>query len=73
MLENVKNLVSHNKGHTFDIIRNTLEKELGYNIFWKVIDGRYWVPQHRERIIIVGFREKTDFSFDSLEVPVDQP
>ena len=69
MLENVKNLVSHNQGHTFEVIRNTLEQELGYQIFWKVIDGQAWVPQHRERIIIVGFREETDFSWDNLVVP----
>ena len=69
MLENVKNLISHNKGHTFEVIKNTLEQELGYQIFWKVIDGQAWVPQHRERIIIVGFREKTDFSWDNLVVP----
>lgn len=73
MLENVKNLLSHNKGHTFEVIRNTLEKELGYQIFWKVIDGRAWVPQHRERIIIVGFREKTDFSWNDFIVPDAHP
>ena len=73
MLENVKNLISHNKGKTFEIILQTLEKELGYQIFWKVIDGQAWVPQHRERIIIVGFREKTDFSWDSLIIPDTPP
>lgn len=73
MLENVKNLVSHNGGNTFEVIRNTLEQELGYQIFWKVIDGRAWVPQHRERIIIVGFREETDFSWGKLSVPVSHP
>lgn len=73
MLENVKNLVSHNKGHTFQVIRNTLEDELGYQVFWKVIDGQLWVPQHRERIIIVGFREKTEFSWDDLVIPQNQP
>lgn len=73
MLENVKNLVSHNKGHTFEVIRNTLEQELGYQIFWKVIDGQAWVPQHRERIIIVGFREETDFSWEKLSVPDFHP
>lgn len=57
MLENVKNLVSHNKGHTFRVIQHVLEKELGYHISWKVIDGKRWTPQHRERIYIVGFRE----------------
>ena len=55
MLENVKNLVSHDKGKTFTIIKETL-KELGYSIHFKVLDGQYFVPQHRERIIIVGFR-----------------
>lgn len=73
MLENVKNLISHNKGHTFEVIRNTLEHELGYQIFWKIIDGQAWVPQHRERIIIVGYREPTDFSWEKLSVPVSHP
>ncbi len=73
MLENVKNLVSHNNGHTFEVIRNTLERELGYQIFWKIIDGQSWVPQHRERIIIVGFKGKTDFSWDNLAVPDAHP
>ena len=73
LLENVKNIVSHNKGHTFEIIINTLTKELGYNVFWKVIDGRHWVPQHRERVIIVGFSEDNDFSFDCLKVPDANP
>lgn len=54
MLENVKNLVSHDKGNTFKVIQNTL-KELNYNIYYKVLDGKHFVPQHRERIIIVGF------------------
>lgn len=73
LLENVKNLISHNKGHTFEVIRNTLEQELGYQVFWKVIDGQSWVPQHRERIIIVGFREETDFCWDNLVVPTTHP
>ena len=73
LLENVKNIVSHNKGHTFEIIINTLTKELGSRVFWKVIDGRHWVPQHRERVIIVGFNEDNDFSFDKLIVPDANP
>ena len=55
MLENVKNLVSHDKGKTFEIIRHALEEQLGYVIQWKIIDGGNWVPQHRERIFIVGY------------------
>ncbi|MGE4519060.1 MAG: DNA (cytosine-5-)-methyltransferase [Desulfobacteraceae bacterium] len=55
MLENVKNLISHDKGKTFEVIRHSLERSLGYVINWKVIDGGNWVPQHRERIFIVGY------------------
>lgn len=54
MLENVKNLCSHDKGRTFEVIKESLE-ELQYEIFYKVLDGQDYVPQHRERIIIVGF------------------
>lgn len=57
MLENVKNLKSHDKGRTFKIIEESLE-ELGYKVFYQVIDGQNYVPQHRERIIIVGFDVK---------------
>ena len=72
LLENVKNLVSHNKGHTFKIIKEILENELGYQVFHKVINGKNWVPQHRERIIIVGFRESVGFCWDDLDVPNTQ-
>ena len=56
LLENVKNLQSHDRGRTFRIIRESLEGELGYHITDRVIDASGWVPQHRERIYIVGFR-----------------
>jgi DNA (cytosine-5)-methyltransferase 1 len=74
MLENVKNLVSHDKGRTFKIIYNTLN-ELGYTVHYKVLDGKYFVPQHRERIIIVGFlrelyKDKADFNFPELKESV---
>lgn len=68
MLENVKNLVSHDKGNTFRVIKETLI-ELGYNIHYKVLDGKYFVPQHRERIIIVGFDNTIFKSLDSFEFP----
>lgn len=71
ILENVKNLIRHDKGKTFRIIRRTLTAELNYNIFWKVIDAGYYVPQHRERIIIVGFRNESfpqaEFRFPDTE------
>lgn len=69
LLENVKNLISHDGGRTFAVIRRTLEVELGYKIFTKVIDARHFVPQHRERIFIVGFRDAVNFSFDDIELP----
>ncbi|MBO7466580.1 MAG: DNA (cytosine-5-)-methyltransferase [Bacteroidaceae bacterium] len=56
-LENVKNLVSHDKGNTFRVIRETLE-ELHYSIHYLVMDGKTYVPQHRERIMIVGFNKE---------------
>ena len=56
-LENVKNLTSHDNGNTFRIIRETLE-ELDYSIHYQVMDGQTYVPQHRERIMIVGFDNK---------------
>ena len=73
LLENVKNLTSHDKGNTFRVIKGVLEDELGYHIHCKVLDGGRWVPQHRERILIVGFREPTDFSWDDLRLPADAP
>lgn len=69
LLENVKNLVNHDRGRTFEIIHQTLTEDLGYNVHWKVIDARSWVPQHRERIFIVGFRDDNDFSFADFVVP----
>ena len=69
LLENVKNLVNHDKGRTFRIIKQTLKDRLKYNIDFMVIDARSWVPQHRERIFIVGFRDHSEFDFDSLRIP----
>jgi DNA (cytosine-5)-methyltransferase 1 len=73
LLENVKNLVSHDGGNTFRIIKETLQKELKYHIEARVIDGRAFVPQHRERILIVGFREATGFSFNDFRYPATGP
>lgn len=62
LLENVKNLVTHDKGKTFQTILDVLEEE-GYSVHWKVVDARGYVPQHRERIYIVGFLRNVDFRF----------
>ncbi|MFD1153438.1 DNA (cytosine-5-)-methyltransferase [Undibacterium aquatile] len=70
LLENVKNLTSHDKGRTFDVIKRSLE-ELGYTMSYRVIDGAHFVPQHRERILIVGFRNDLNIQFDlhGLDLP----
>lgn len=72
LLENVKNLCSHDRGRTFKVITESLN-ELDYEIFYQVIDGQNYVPQHRERILIVGFNRKLygseiKFSFDLTPV-----
>ncbi len=69
LLENVKNLLSHDGGNTFRVIRETLRNELGYHIHWRVIDAKPFVPQHRERIFIVGFRDPNAFSLEDLPHP----
>lgn len=70
VLENVKNLLNHDRGRTFALIRSTLE-DLGYRIDHRVIDAKGFVPQHRERIFIVGFRreDEVDVALDDLELP----
>lgn len=73
LLENVKNLLSHDKGNTFRVILDTLRNELGYEVHYRVIDGQSFVPQHRERIIIVGFDGSTGFSWDDLCLPEQPP
>ena len=68
MLENVKNLVSHDKKKTFKVITETLT-ELGYSIHYKVLDAKYYVPQHRERIIIIGFKKSVFKEKETFEFP----
>lgn len=76
MLENVKNLCSHDKGRTFKVIQESLA-ELNYKVFFQILDGKTYVPQHRERIVIVGFdmeRYGEDINFDfDLEQRDQQP
>jgi DNA (cytosine-5)-methyltransferase 1 len=69
LLENVKNLVNHDKGNTFRIIRDVLENQLGYTIQCRIINAKAFLPQHRERIFIVGFRDDCGFDFEDLVIP----
>lgn len=63
VLENVKNLLKHDNGNTFRVIRNELEEKLGYGFHYEVLDGKYFVPQYRQRVVIIGFRH--------AEIPFD--
>lgn len=69
-LENVKNLTSHDKGRTFKVITETLE-ELDYTIHFRVMDGKHYVPQHRERIMIIGFDKRRYHGNEKFEFPED--
>lgn len=97
LLENVRNLVGHDRGITFDVIHRLLSDNapapvrgrrqrsseeveriedlvmqhgpLGYNVSFRIIDAKGWVPQHRERIFIVGFRDDVGFDLDAMLVP----
>ncbi|WP_200890317.1 DNA (cytosine-5-)-methyltransferase [Caldibacillus thermoamylovorans] len=66
LLENVKNLKSHDKGRTYRVIKKVLENDLGYTVYDKIINAKGLVPQNRERIYIVGFKKPIKFQFPSL-------
>ena len=74
LLENVKNLKSHDRGNTFRVIEQVLD-DLGYDVQARIIDAARFVPQHRERVFIVGFRRdiglaaEEGFSFDNINLP----
>ena len=70
-LENVKNLVSHDKGNTFKVIKEALE-DAGYKVIYRVMNAMEYgnIPQNRERIYIVGFRDSSDFDRFSFPDPV---
>ena len=69
LLENVKNLVSHDKGRTFEVIRRTLEDDLCYRTTYRVIDAKGFVPQHRERVFIAGFAKDRGFDIANVDIP----
>jgi DNA (cytosine-5)-methyltransferase 1 len=62
-LENVKNLKSHDRGRTWNVIMSTLQEELRYKVYERIVDACHWVPQHRERIFIVCF-DRREFGDD---------
>ena len=72
LLENVKNLQSHDKGKTFETICQSLN-EIGYTFAFRIIDASHWVPQHRERIYIIGFRNDLNITKDQIETLFPEP
>lgn len=72
LLENVKNLLSHDHGRTFNVVLETL-KELEYEVKYKVISAETFVPQKRKRILIAGFKNGSDFSWDDVELGENKP
>ena len=71
LLENVKHFLRHDGGRTFEVVRSILEDELEYHVSHRIIDAKAWVPQHRERIFIAGFRDATDFDLGEMPLPAD--
>jgi DNA (cytosine-5)-methyltransferase 1 len=70
-LENVKHLLNHDNGRTFDVIKQILEHELNYKLYYKVVKASdYGLPQHRPRIFIIGFRKEDKYK---LEFEFPQP
>lgn len=73
MLENVKNLISHDGKETFKVIKKHLEEKLGYVVSWKIVKGSNWVPQNRQRIFIVGY-DPDQITIDKNEIIIpDSP
>lgn len=71
-LENVKHLKFHNQGKTFRTILKHL-KRAGYNVWADIVDARFFVPQHRERVYIIGFRKDLESQFAFPEFTDTKP
>lgn len=64
IFENVKGMLSHDRGRTWRVIKNTFEEYCGYNVYFQVLNGKdYGIPQSRERIFCIGFKEETEFKY----------
>ena len=71
IFENVKGLLSHDNGNTWDVIKHTFEDYCGYHICFQTLNSKdYGIPQHRERIFCIGFKEPTEFVFPSA-IPLE--
>ena len=72
IFENVKGMLSHDKGRTWQIIRDTFENYCGYDIYYQLLNGKdYGIPQSRERLYCIGFKEETDFKYPA-PIPLER-
>lgn len=72
IFENVRGMLYHDKGNTWDVIKNTFEKDCGYQIYYQVLNSRdYGVPQGRDRIYCIGFKNETDFKYP-VPIPLNK-
>lgn len=73
-LENVRNIVSHDEGKTFETIKRIITEELGYSFFYKIVKASdHGLPQHRARAFMVGFRDGHDSTLPDFEFPAPEP
>lgn len=72
IFENVKGMLSHDKGKTWKTIKETFEKDCGYDVYFQVLNAKdYGVPQSRERIFCIGFKKETDFKYPA-PIPLEK-
>lgn len=69
IFENVKGLLNHDKGNTWEIIKNTFEDYCGYQVYYQVLNSKdYGIPQHRERVFCIGFKNPTEFKYPAPKI-----
>lgn len=72
IFENVKGMLSHDKGKTWKTIKETFEKDCGYDVYFQVLNAKdYGVPQSRDRIFCIGFKKETDFKYPA-PIPLEK-
>lgn len=64
IFENVKGMLSHDKGRTWKVILETFERDCDYDVYFQILNGKnYGIPQSRERLYCIGFKKETDFKY----------
>lgn len=72
IFENVRGMLTHDKGHTWEVIKQTFENDCDYDVYYQVLNGKnYGIPQSRERIYCIGFKKETDFKYPAA-IPLEK-